>query len=59
MMKVRKPTTQGLKARSLWRKEPNKGYLPRDNDGAYRVDGRRDDMSVAHVWMVAADRRGG
>jgi len=47
----------GLKAMSAHRRYSAKGYIPRDADGAYRVVGRLDGLSVADVYKLAEARK--
>ena len=45
----------GLKAQSRWRKNPGKGNITRDLDGAYRVHGRKDGMTPKEALSVRED----
>ena len=49
----------GLKAEyTPHRHQPAKGYVPRDLDGAYRVNHRLDGMKPAEVWEKAKESKG-
>ena len=46
---------KGLKLLARWRNNPNKNLIPTDADGAFRVEGRLDGMSVKQVFNPKED----
>ena len=61
-MKARRDTRgvqTGLKSMSAHRKFEAKGYIPRDTDGAHRVDSRLDGEVPADVYIAALKRKAG
>ena len=41
---------KGLKLLARWRNNPDKRRIPTDDDGAFRVEGRLDCMTVKQVF---------